>query len=908
MKIRSLFATLLLCAGAFGQSASIEIPYQKFTLDNGLTVIVHEDHKAPIVAVNIWYHVGSKNEKLGKTGFAHLFEHLMFGGSENFHGRYIDAMEQVGATDLNGTTNNDRTNYFENVPTSALDYTLWLESDRMGHLLGSFDQKTLDLQRGVVQNEKRQGENQPYGVTYELITENTYPKGHPYSWTVIGSMQDLNAASMDDVKEWFKTYYGPSNAVLVLAGDIDLATAKQKVQKYFGDIPAGPPIGKQQVWVAKMTGEHRGTVQDRVPQARIYKVWNVPEYGSPDATYLDLVSDCLSQGKVSRLYKRLVYEDQIATDARATLDEKEIGSQFDIVATARPGQDLAKVEKEVDEEVARFLSEGPTASELERVKTQSLAGFIRGVDRIGGFGGKSDVLARGQVYTGNADDYKIELKRIQQATPEDLKAAARRWLSDGVYVLEVHPYPTYKTSSVSADRSKIPETTTPPELKLPKLERTTLSNGLKVVLAERHEIPLTNLWLQVDAGYAADQSASPGTASMTTSLLDGGTQKRTALQISEEAAQLGAQIRAYSSLDTSTVYLSALKNNLDRSLELYADVVLHPVFPESDFKRQQKQQLAAIQREKVQPFAMALRVFPGLLYGSKHAYGVPLTGSGTEETVSKLTREDLVKFHQTWFRPNDSTLIVVGDTTLAELTPKLEKLFDGWRRADVPKKNIATVEYPAKPAVYLIDRPGSQQSVIIAGSVAPPRNNPDEIAIEAMNNVLGGNFGARINMNLREDKHWSYGAQTALIGARGQRPFVVFAPVQTDKTRESLAEINKEVRGIIGDRPATPAELAKVQANETLSLPGSRETIGEVGNSINELVEYGLPDNYYDKYAGRVRALKTSDIEAAAKRVVRPDNLVWVVVGDRSKIEAGVRELNFGEVKFLDADGKPIQQ
>jgi zinc protease len=904
--LKKLLPALLLCAAAFAQTAGIDIPYQKFVLDNGLTVLVHEDHKAPIVAVNIWYHVGSKNEKTGKTGFAHLFEHLMFGGSENFHGRYIDAMERVGATDLNGTTNNDRTNFFEDVPTSALDYALFLESDRMGHLLGSFEQKTLDLQRGVVQNEKRQGENQPYGVTEQLITENTYPAGHPYSWTVIGSMDDLNAASMADVKEWFKTYYGPSNAVLVLAGDIDFNTAKAKVEKYFGDIPAGPPIGKQEVWVAKMTGAHRGTVQDRVPQARIYKVWNVPQYGSADNDYLNLVSDCLTQGKVSRLYKRLVYDDQIATDVRAEVDDREIGSQFDITGTARPGQDLAKVEKEIDEEVARFLETGPTPEELARVKTQYAARFIRGVDRIGGFGGKSDVLATGQAFMGDPDFYKTQLKRVQAATPEDLKAAARRWLSDGVYALEVHPYPDYKAATVSADRSKMPEPGTPPELKLPKLQRATLSNGLKVVLAERHEIPIADFWLQLDAGYAADQFASPGTASMTTGLLDGGTQKRTALEISGEEALLGMQLRASSSLDTSTVFLSALKSNLDRSLDLYADVILNPAFPESDFRRLQKQRIAAIQREKVTPIPMALRVFPGLLYGPQHAYGNPLTGSGTVDSVSKLTREDLVKFHDTWFKPNEATLIVVGDTTLSELTPKLERLFDGWKAGQTPKKNIGAVEYRPKPVVYILDRPGALQSVILAGEIAPPKNNPDEIALETMNNILGGNFGARINMNLREDKHWSYGASSLFFDARGQRPFIVFAPVQTDKTKESLAEIEKEFRGILGAKPPTAEELAKVQANETLSLPGSRETMNEVGSSIEELVEYGLPDDYYDKYAGRVRALTLSDMETAAKRVVRPDNLVWVVVGDRAKIEAGVRELNLGELKFLDADGKPI--
>jgi zinc protease len=903
---KTLLASLLLGAAAFGQTAGIDIPFQKFVLGNGLTVIVHEDHKAPIVAINVWYHVGSKNEKPGKTGFAHLFEHLMFLGSENLHTSFDDAMERIGATGMNGTTNNDRTNYFEDVPTSALDYTLWLESDRMGHLLGSFDQKTVDRQRGVVQNEKRQGENQPYGVTEQLITENTYPAGHPYSWTVIGSMEDLNAASLSDVKDWFRTYYGPSNAVLSLAGDIDVTTAKEKVEKYFGDIPAGPPIGKQEAWIAKMSGTHRGTVQDRVPQARLYKIWNVPQYGTADADYLTLVSRCLSQGRVSRLYKRLVYDDQIATDVRATVDENEIGSQFIITATARRGQELSKVEKEVDEELARFLEGGPEPRELQRVKTEYSAGFIRGADRIGGFGGTSDVLARGQAFMGDPGFYKTQLQRVQDASVQDLKSAARRWLADGVYILEVHPYPGYKTASVSADRSKMPETGAPPELKLPKLERATLSNGLKVVLAQRHEIPVVDFRLQLDAGYAADQFASPGTASLTAALLDGGTATRSALQISEEAAMLGAQLRASSSLDVSTVSLSALKSNLDPSLELYADVILNPSFPDGDFRRQQKQQISAIQREKVTPQAMGMRVFPGLLYGTQHAYGNPLTGNGTEAGVAKLTREDLVKFHQTWFKPNHATLIVTGDTTVGELTPKLEKLLDGWKQGDVPAKNIGTVEDRPKPVVYLLDRPGAIQSVILAGEIAPPRNNPDEIAIEAMNDILGGNFGARINMNLREDKHWSYGASSRLMGARGQRPFVVIAPVQTDKTKESLAEINKELRGILGDRPPTPEELAKVQANETLRLPGSRETMAEVANSIEALVEYGLPDDYYDKYAGRVRALQISDIQAIAKRIVRPDHLIWVVVGDRAKIEAGVRELNLGELKFLDADGKPI--
>jgi zinc protease len=816
-------------------------------------------------------------------------------------------MERIGATDLNGTTSPDRTNYFENVPTSAVDFTLWMESDRMGHLLGSLDQKTLDLQRGVVQNEKRQGENQPYGVTRQLLTQNTYPVGHPYSWTTIGEMADLDAASMTDVKDWFKTYYGPSNVVIVIAGDIDAKTAREKVTKYFGDIPAGPPVAHQEVWIAKMSGTHRQIVQDRVPQARIYKVWNVPEYGSADADYLDLVSDCLSAGKSSRFYKRLVYEDQIATDAAATVELREIGGQFVIRATARPGQSVSQVEKELDEELARFIKSGPTPEEMQRVKTQYQANFIRGIERIGGFGGKSDRLAQSEVFRGSPDAYKISLQRVHLATEEDLRAAAQRWLSGGVYILQVDSFPEYKTASAGADRSKPPAPGTPPELKLPKLQRATLSNGLKIILAERHEVPLVNFTLASDAGFASDASTSPGTANLAMLVLTDGTRTRDALKISDELESLGATLKGSSNLDLSFVSLSALTTKLDPSLDLFADVVLNPSFPESEVKREQKLVLAGIDREQNAPATLALRVLPELLYGNGHPYGNPLTGSGTKESVAKLTREDLVKFHDSWLRPGNSTIVIVGDTTLAEVKPKLEKLFAGWKGDNPPAKNVKTVPIATKSSIYLIDKPGALQSVIVAGIVAPPRATPDNIAIEAMNNSLGGMFGARLNMNLREDKHWSYGVRTVLRDARSQRPFYAVAPVQTDKTKEAMIEMNKEFRGIVGDNPVSGEELNKIQANEILKLPGSRETLEALSQSIVDIVQFGLPDDYYDTYAGKVRALNASDVNAAAKEVVRPENLIWIVVGDRAKVETGIQELNFGEFRLMDIDGK-IQQ
>ena len=916
--MRKSFLSLLgLCSIALTTAhavpdVQIDIPYKKFVLTNGLTLLVHEDHKAPIIAVNTWYHVGSKNEKPGKTGFAHLFEHMMFTGSENMKGggdqkAFFAAMEKIGATDLNGTTSEDRTDFFENVPSNALDIALWMESDRMGHLLGAVTQPKLDEQRGVVQNEKRQGENQPYGVTRELITKGTAPVGHPYSWTVIGSMDDLNAASLDDVHKWFQTYYGAANAVIVLAGDIDPETALKKVEHYYGSIPSGPPVAKYQEWIPKIPGVRRQIVSDRVPQARLYKIWNVPRYGEKDNVLLDLAGDVLASGKTSPLYKRLVYDEQICTDISAGVDTGEISSLFEIIATAKPGGDLAKIERAIDEEVAKFLAKGPSQKELDRIKAGDLASFVRGAERIGGFGGKSDLLAMNETYRGSADFYKTNLQYYRDATTTDVKSAAQRWLGGDLYILEVHPYPTYATNNTVVDRANLPVTGAPPEVKFPALQKAALSNGLKIILAERHATPLISFNLLVDAGYAADQFASPGTAKLAMSMLDEGTKHRTSLQISDELGNLGASIGAGSDLDSSAVNLSTLAATLDPALDIYADVILNPSFPAADFTRVQKQTLAAIRQEKNTPFNMALRVFPNLLYGDNHAYGNPFTGTGTEAAVQKMTPTDMQKFHDTWFKPNNSTLVIVGDTTLAAIQPKLEKLFSAWAGGEVPKKNISQVEHPKKSTIYLMDRPDSFQSIILACEVAPPKSVTNEIAMRVMNHVLGGTFTSRLNMNLREEKHWSYGARTYLLSARGQRPFLAYAPVQTDKTSESLVEMEKELRGILGKRPVNEEEVKQAQDNQTLKLPGSWETIGAVSGSITELVNFHLPDDYITTFPDKIRALTVNNIVQAAEDVVHPDQLVWIVVGDRAKIEPGIKKLGWGKIQLLDADGKPVK-
>ena len=882
------------------------IPYELFVLDNGLTLIVHEDHKAPVVSVNIWYHVGSKNEQPGQTGFAHLFEHLMFQGSENFDGEYIESLQQIGATDLNGTTWFDRTNYFQTVPKTALDRVLWLESDRMGHLLGAIDQAKLDEQRGVVQNEKRQGENQPYDKVWQHLLKQLYTDGHPYSWETIGSMKDLEAASLEDVQEWFRTYYGPNNAVLAVAGDVETAKVLERVKHYFGDIPPGPPLVKLEEWVPRHSSERRERIEDRVSQERLYMAWTSPRWGTRAASDLELALHIIGGDKNSRLYKRLVYEDQIATDVEMGAYNLEIAGLTYLQASAKVGVDLAIIEEAAKEEIQRFIDRGPTAKELERVQTQYRASFLRGIERVGGFGGKSGVLAENMVYGGSPDRYQRKLDYIADASRADLQTVVGEWLGENAYIAEVYPHPAMTAAPAGADRSKPPEPAGFPSGEFPEFDRVKLNNGLDVLVAQRTAIPLVNLTLILNAGFAADQFAQPGTAAMTMAMLDEGTAKRSALEISEELALLGAELSSGADLDTSMVSLSALRENLDYSLAIFADVVLNPVFPPNELDRLRAQYLALVRQEKTRPTSMALRVLPKLIYGEGHAYAQPLTGSGTEDSIRAITRADLQQYHDTWFRPNNATLLVVGDITTAEITAKLEELFKTWEPADVPVKNIDTVERRAQNAVYIVDKPGAEQSIIFAGEVAPPKSNPDEIAIQVMNDILGGNFSSRINMNLREDKSWSYGARSMIMDAEGQRPFLVYAPVQTDKTSESMREILAELTAINGDRPPTEDELARAKSSKTLSLPGRWETNRAVLRSMGEIVRFGLADDYWDTYADEVNALGIDDIARAASEVVAPDDLVWVVVGDREKIESGIIKLGLGDTRIIDADGEPV--
>ncbi|WP_395649892.1 M16 family metallopeptidase [Brevundimonas sp.] len=886
----------------------IDIPFTKFVLPNGLTVIVHEDHKAPIVAVNIWYHVGSKNEPNGRSGFAHLFEHLMFNGSENFNNDFFKATELLGATDQNGTTNSDRTNYFQNVPTSALDSILWLESDRMGHLQGAITQERLDEQRGVVQNEKRRGENQPYGRVWDAITNATYPADHPYGHTVIGSMDDLNAADLDTVKAWFRDYYGAANATIVLAGDITPEQARAKVEQYFGDIPPGPPVTRPNQMISRMTGVQRETMYDRVGQPRLYKVWNTPPAGTAEADYLGLLGQVLTSGRSSRLYKRLVFDEQIAVNVGAFNSESEIGSQFLVMVTAKPGIDLARIEAIVDEEMAKLMRDGPTADELERARTSVGAGFVRGTERIGGFGGKSDILAESQVYHGDPGAWKTSYDRILAARPADITGVGRAWLTDGSYSLEVLPFPDYAAAATGVDRSGgVPDAGVAPAADFPDVERATLSNGLKVVLASRSGVPTVAMNLIVNAGSATDGADKAGIAALAPAVMTNGTDDLDALEISDRLQLLGATLGAGSATDYTTVSMTALEPRLAPSLDLFADVIENPAFRQADFVRAQAQQVAGIQQANRTPGAIANRVLAANVYGPNNPYGRPT--NGTEASVATLTPADAEAYHATWFRPDNATLVVVGDIEMAELQPQLERALAGWKAPATPvpaKPEVQVAAAPATPQVLLINRPGPQ-ATIMAGRLTAPFDAATEPQLDTLNTALGGTFTSRINMNLRENKGWSYGARSGVRAGNGPRLFSATAEVQSDKTAESAAEVRRELTEIVGDRPMTEAELSSTKANLIQGMAGDWETNGAVMNDLTTMVVYGRPETYFDSYAAGVNATTAASASAAARSVVGSGPTTWVIVGDVATMKPKIEALGLGQVQVVDANGVPVQ-
>jgi zinc protease len=918
----------------------VDIPYRQFTLDNGLRVIVHEDHKAPVVAVSVWYHVGSKDEPAGKTGFAHLFEHLMFNGSENAPGDFFAPLQQVGATDFNGTTWFDRTNYFETVPTPALELALFLESDRMGHLLGAINQQNLTNQIGVVQNEKRQGDNQPYGLVEYHQLEALFPKGHPYYHSTIGSMADLTGAGIEDVKNWFRQRYGPNNAVLVVAGDVDLATAKRLVEKYFGDIPRGPEVTIAAADVPTLPAPKTEVMHDRVATTRLYRLWVVPGLTDPDTVPLDVAASVLGGLSSSRLDNALVRGEKIAVGVSAGVQPFERISLFEVTADVKPGVDSALVGRRLDEIIADFLRTGPTADEVQRVATREVSGRINGLESVGGFGGKAVALAEGALYANDAGFYKKQLQAYASATPEKVREVARKWLSRPVYSLTVapgerEPYeeaagqggsragaaaahaPAYYRpptageqplaprpaafaeaqsaagGSAGVDRSKFPEVGDVANIDFPDIQRARLSNGIELVYAQRTAVPVTRVAVSFDAGNAADPRSALGTQALALALLDEGTKTRNSIQIAEEEERLGAAIGASASMDRTTVSLSALTPNLAPSLDLLADIVRNPAFDPAEVERLRAQQLANIADEMTQPQGLALRTLPGALYGPAHPYGVPFTGTGDPKAVETVSRDALVAFHQAWLRPDNAKIFVVSDRPLAEVRPLVERAFGDWTPPAVPKgtKNLAAATPAPRPRILLVDRPQSPQSVIMGGLLLPYTGPQPIEPLIVSNDILGGSFLSRINMDLRETKGWSYGVRGGVNRFVGTVPYILTAPVQANQTGPSLAALQADMRDFLTAKGITPEERERTINNRIRNLAGNFETSEDVLGGMQTIDLLGFPEDYYETIADKYRAMTIPELDRAARAVIDPSKFIWVVVGDAAKIRPQLDKL-----------------
>jgi zinc protease len=885
----------------------VAIPHSTFRLKNGLTVIVHEDHKAPVVAVSTWYNVGSKDEPKGKSGFAHLFEHLMFNGSENLPGDYFTYLAQIGATDFNGTTSNDRTNYFQTVPKGALERALFMESDRMGHLLGAVTQAVLDNQRGVVQNEKRQGDSRPGGLVQYSLMEGIFPPGHPYRHTPIGSMADLDAASLADVKQWFRDKYGPNNAVLVIAGDVTAAQARPLVEKYFGAIARGPVNRPAMAAVPRLAAAKAVTLKDAVAATVVSRNWPVPGLLAPQLAALDIGASVLGGLASSRLDNALVRDEKIAVGVSSYYNAMQRAGIFTVQAVAKPGVDPALVTRRVDQVMAKLIAEGPTEDEVQRAVMREVAGRVRGLEQVGGFGGKAVSLAEGQTYAGNSEFYKKLLAEYAAVTPAKVRAAMTQWLTRPPLTITIAPgqreaYTEAKAPAAAAPKkveaaAAKPTRPIPPlgqlqELQWPEITHARLSNGVEVVYAQRTAAPLTQLALTFDAGSASDPANRRGLAGMAMGLLEEGAGGMSSQAIAEASERIGAEINSSNDADRSYVTLSALTPNLAPSLDLVSDIVQRPSFAPAEVDRVRVQALTGIDQMRKDPQRVGQRVLPAAVWGASHPYGAPSGGDPT--AIKALSQADLAAWHQAWVRPDNLKIFVVSNLPLAEIQPELENRFGAWTPPAVArgvKAFTAAPPRPSSPKILLVDRPGAPQSTILAGQILPVDPKGDVSPLYIANQVLGGTFLSRLNMDLRESKGWSYGVSGNPSILRQGVAYSVSAPVQADRTGDALAALNTDIVDYLSTKGATQEEMERTIASAVNELPGQFETSSALlaGMMRNDLL--GRPDEDYVKLAPRYHALTAARTDAAIRGAIDPRGFTWVVVGDAAKLRPQLEKL-----------------
>jgi zinc protease len=885
----------------------VSIPHTTFKLKNGLTVIVHEDHKAPVAAVTVWYNVGSKDEPPKKTGFAHLFEHLMFNGSENLPGDYFTYLQQIGATDYNGTTAQDRTNYFETVPTGALARAMFMESDRMGHLLGAVTQGVLDNQRSVVQNEKRQGDSRPGGLIQYALFGDLFPPGHPYHHTVIGSMADLDAASLADVKQWFRDKYGPNNAVLVVAGDVKPAQVKALAEKYFGPIPAGPVNHPAMASVPTLAKAKRVEMKDHVATTIIQRYWAVPGLLDKRLAALDIGASVLGGLNSSRLDKALVRDEKIAVAVSAQMTALQRDGIFDVSAYVKPGVDPALVSKRLDEIMADYIAKGPTADEVQRAVMSEVSDDIRGLEEVGGFGGKAVSLAQGQTFAHDSDFYKKTLATYAAITPAAVRTQMQQWLRRPALTIILSPgdRPEYtEAKAVEAPKTdksegavkgnrQIPPVGQLAALDFPTITHTKLSNGIPLEYVQRTAVPVTQVALAFDAGTAADAPDQRGLASMTTDLLDEGTSKLDSQAFAEAEERLGVDVSAGNAGDRSYVTMNALSANLSPSLDLLTDTVKDAAFRPGDVDRVRTQHLTAIAQTQKDPTRVAFRVLPSVLYGANHPYGGP--SGGDPAAIAKFTRGDLIGWEQRWLRPDNVKIFVVSDRPLSEVQPLLDERFGHWTPpAGVPKgvKNFtAPPPRPTSPKILLVNRPGAPQSSIVGGQLLPLDPNGDIVPFDTANDVLGGDFLSRLNMDLRETKGWSYGVSGDSSVVEHAVPYMVSAPVQADRTGDALAALNQDIVEFLTTKGVTQEERDREVNKNINQLPGEFETSGSVLNAMMSMDVLKRPDNYYETLAPDYRAQTPASLDKAARSALDPKGFTWIVVGDAAKIRPQLEKL-----------------
>jgi zinc protease len=930
VRFTRLLAVILVAAcsrfSAPAETAIPKIAVEKTQLANGLDVLMVEDHRLPRVSVSIWYHVGPVNEEPGRTGFAHLFEHMMFQKSKHVaEDAFFRTLEAAGGSDMNGTTDQDRTNYFETVPTNQLETALWLESDRMGYLLDDLTAESFKNQQDVVRNERRQSiENEPYGIVSEAVTHALFPKTHPYYSDVIGSHQDIQAAQVADVRKFFKQYYSPNNASIAIVGDIDKTKTRQLVEKYFGSLKRGPDVPAVQVTTPEITSERRVVVKDHVELPRLYMAWITPPIFKPGDAEAELAADILGQGKSSRLYRTLVYDKQIAQDVVAFHAQYTLGSELVIYATARAGHTLEEIEKEIDAQLDSLRMSGPTAAELNRAKTSTETGILFSLERNGGFDGIADRINMYNHHLKNPDYLAQDILRYRTVSIPDVQKFAAKYLVKNaravVYGVPGEqdlgtPVPTGKVAandkpeSVNVDeawRAKAPEPGPAPSLVIPAPVTFKLASGLNVVLDYRKGWPVVAAKLVVRSGSGANPIEKPGLANFALSMLDEGTATLSANQFSDLLEQLGAHLEPTAAEDYVGLTLTSARSHIQGGLDLLADAAMNPVFPEKEIERERKNILGELSQQKADAWSTANRVVTMAVNGEKSPFGY--TSLGTTEAVTAMTQADLRGYWSEHIVPENSALIVSGDLTQSELTSMLSKTFGAWKPGSA-KASSPGVPMPVSndSRLVIVDMPGASQTELRFAVAGPPRSTPDYESLQVMNAIFGGLFSSRINLNLREKHGYTYGARSSFTYLRNFGWFTASSGVRTDVTGPATKEVLSEVRKI-DESPVSDEEMKLARELLVGALPARFQTTEQTVNALTDVVNYDLGLDFYSGYAQKVTAVSKDQVEGMAKKYLIPEKVLVVAVGDKKKIEPGMSVLGLGKIQVRDPEGKVVQK